>query len=268
LKKEGKMGKQDEAGQSAAGSTSVKSADLRALEQMARAKEKSGLSSSVARQYQERIRSKLSKKQSDSDSEESESRRMGLEEDNDEDDEVDNSILVRTDDDDDEDTAVSLDLITKTMAEKSMQDAAVGRATTEATTTMITSGNSTSTTTVAATTDNNTDTVKQTTSGVGGAWSKSSSEEEVETYKPSRGSWGAFPRPKDISKAYGGGRRVGAGFSSEEQYELSVESTRDRLQKYRERVGIVVQSEIDHKDEIEEALAISGRAMLVSVCAM
>jgi hypothetical protein len=49
----------------------------------------------------------------------------------------------------------------------------------------------------------------QRTSGVGGLWNKTSATQEaVEMYQPTVGTWGAFPRPKDISKAYGGGRRV------------------------------------------------------------
>ena len=102
------------------------------------------------------------------------------------------------------------------------------------------------------------------TSGVGGSWKASSSPEGIEIYKPTRGSWGAFPRPKDISKAYGGGRRVGAGYTSEDSVRKSEEETRAKLRAYREKVGIVVQSEIDHADEIEEALMLSSRAMLVS----
>eukprot|EP00543_Licmophora_paradoxa_P018510 CAMPEP_0202473746 /NCGR_PEP_ID=MMETSP1360-20130828/91899_1 /ASSEMBLY_ACC=CAM_ASM_000848 /TAXON_ID=515479 /ORGANISM="Licmophora paradoxa, Strain CCMP2313" /LENGTH=45 /DNA_ID= /DNA_START= /DNA_END= /DNA_ORIENTATION= len=44
-----------------------------------------------------------------------------------------------------------------------------------------------------------------TTTGIGGSWNKNASAKQ-ETYRPSRGSWGYFERPKDISKAYGGGR--------------------------------------------------------------
>jgi hypothetical protein len=85
----------------------------------------------------------------------------------------------------------------------------------------------------------------------------------IETYKPKTGSWGAFERPKDISKAYGGGRRVGAGIDQTSLLE-STRDTRERLQKYREKVGIDVQSEKDHAADIEEALRIAGYAMQVS----
>ena len=106
--------------------------------------------------------------------------------------------------------------------------------------------------------------IQQTTSGVGGTWTKNETAATVETYQPKSGSWGAFPRPKDISKAYGGGRRVGVGFS-EEQLATSTQSTRERLRQYREKVGIEVQSEKDHATEIQEAVNLAGYAMQVRV---
>lgn len=100
----------------------------------------------------------------------------------------------------------------------------------------------------------------QLTSGVGGSWKKNETL-EVEYYKPKVGSWGAFARPKDISKAYGGGRRVGPGYSNEKLSQASVEATRERLQQYREKVGIDVQSEKDHAEEIDLALRKGAYAM-------
>lgn len=100
----------------------------------------------------------------------------------------------------------------------------------------------------------------QITSGIGGSWTKNETAQE-ESYRPSRGSWGYFERPKDISKAYGGGRRVGVGYTKESDTRLSDEATKLRLKEYREKVGIDVQSEKDHADEIEEALNIAGLAM-------
>ena len=99
-----------------------------------------------------------------------------------------------------------------------------------------------------------------TTSGIGGSWTKNETAEE-ESYRPSRGSWGYFERPKDISKAFGGGRRVGVGYTKESDVRLSELETKRRLQEYREKVGIDVQSEKDHADEIEDALKIAGVAM-------
>ena len=100
----------------------------------------------------------------------------------------------------------------------------------------------------------------QTTSGIGGSWTKNETAQD-ESYRPSRGSWGYFERPKDISKAYGGGRRVGVGYTKESDARLSDEATTLRLKEYREKVGIDVQSEKDHAEEIEEALKIAGLAM-------
>ena len=50
-----------------------------------------------------------------------------------------------------------------------------------------------------------------------------------DTYKPKSGSWGAFPRPRDISKAYGGGRRVGAGYSKEDDAASKMNTAKKRV---------------------------------------
>lgn len=102
---------------------------------------------------------------------------------------------------------------------------------------------------------------KQTTSGVGGSWSKNQTAVQEDMYKPKSGSWGAFPRPKDISKAYGGGRRIGPGFSDEAARAKSTEETRERLKRYREKMGIEVATEKEHAGEIDEALNIAALAM-------
>lgn len=104
----------------------------------------------------------------------------------------------------------------------------------------------------------------KTTSGIGGRWVKNN-ETAAEEYKPSSsGTWGVFERPKDISRAFGGGKRVGAGYTPDNlNKKKAEEDTRARLQQYREKVGIDVQSEKDHADEIETALAIGRRAMEV-----
>ena len=53
------------------------------------------------------------------------------------------------------------------------------------------------------------DAAVKTTSGIGGSWAPPS---EQETHKPTgSGSWGVFERPADISKAFGGGKRIGVG---------------------------------------------------------
>jgi hypothetical protein len=100
---------------------------------------------------------------------------------------------------------------------------------------------------------------EKTTSGVGGTWIEGEGN-STEYYKPKSGSWGAFPRPKDISKAYGGGRRVGAGFSNEEDATADM-NTKRLLKEYRIKVGIEVPTEKEHAAEIEEALQIGQLAM-------
>ena len=112
-------------------------------------------------------------------------------------------------------------------------------------------------------------TLKKTTSGVGGAWSREdASMTKTDSYRPKTGSWGYFPRPKNISTAYGGGKKVGADARTtaedESRKQQSVEDTRERLRRYREKVGIDVQSEKDHAKEIEEALLLGQRAMQVN----
>ena len=79
--------------------------------------------------------------------------------------------------------------------------------------------------------------------------------EDVEMHQPtSSGSWGVFPRPKSISKTFGGGKRVGVGYTKEEDNEqASIDETRAKLQAYREKFGIDVKSEKEHAQEIEEA---------------
>lgn len=104
------------------------------------------------------------------------------------------------------------------------------------------------------------------TSGIGGSWSEDDSEEaQTESYRPARGSWGYFPRPKNISTAYGGGRKVGADakVTADDEFrkQKSVDDTKDKLRAYREKVGIDVQSEKDHAGEIETALSLGKRAM-------
>lgn len=106
--------------------------------------------------------------------------------------------------------------------------------------------------------------VEKTTTGIGGAWEKNETG-KADTYRPANGGWGYFPRPKDISKAYGGGKRIGAEVKTTYEDELrkqkDVEETREKLRRYREEVGIEVQSEKDHAKEIEEALELGQRAM-------
>ena len=101
------------------------------------------------------------------------------------------------------------------------------------------------------------------TSSVGGSWSPPKEGEKTEdSYQPKVGTWGAFPRPRNISVAYGGGKRVGAGVKTDrEKQQQSIESTKERLRAYRQKMGIDVQSEKDNEAVIDEALQLASRAM-------
>ena len=93
-----------------------------------------------------------------------------------------------------------------------------------------------------------------TTTGIGGSRQSSTKDAAKEdVYQPKTGSWGAFPRPRDISKACGGGRRVGPGYSNEKARAESIELTRAKLQEYRRSSGIEVESEKENAEAIEEA---------------
>mmetsp|Transcript_22877 Transcript_22877/g.49494 ORF Transcript_22877/g.49494 Transcript_22877/m.49494 type:complete len:748 (-) Transcript_22877:145-2388(-) len=99
------------------------------------------------------------------------------------------------------------------------------------------------------------------TSGIGGTWAPQEGQIE-NAYQPKVGTWGVFDRPKDISAAYGGGKRVGADVKIDRKaQQQSIDSTKDRLAAYREKMGIEVQSEKDHVDIINEALELAARAM-------
>lgn len=110
-----------------------------------------------------------------------------------------------------------------------------------------------------ASTDEST-TTKKSTTGVGGSWSKKNETEPEADYTPKVGGWGVFARPKSISEAYGGGRRIGAGYDNVDD-EAQKLNTKRLLKEYREKVGIEVPTEKEHAAEIDEALAIGQRAM-------
>lgn len=100
---------------------------------------------------------------------------------------------------------------------------------------------------------------KATSTGVGGSWSKNETKPEAD-YTPKVGGWGVFARPKSISQAYGGGRRIGAGYDNVDA-EGEKLRTKKLLKDYRKKVGIEVPTEKEHAAEIEEALSIGQRAM-------
>lgn len=108
--------------------------------------------------------------------------------------------------------------------------------------------------------------LKTGTSGIGGAWSPTAENSTVEEYSPTVGTWGAFPRPKDISAAYGGGKRIGANvYQTEEEKERGEaqdRKTAERLAKYKEAsVDLLSLAEKENEEEITAALSQASLAM-------
>lgn len=109
-------------------------------------------------------------------------------------------------------------------------------------------------------------TTQQTTSGIGGTWSQDKNA-ETKTYEPSKsGSWGLFERPKDISKAFGGGRKIGIGGYQEdpETKRKKKEETDRLLRQYRaSRAGLSSDTKLEeeHREEIIAALNVGKREM-------
>ncbi|CDF38165.1 unnamed protein product [Chondrus crispus] len=76
-------------------------------------------------------------------------------------------------------------------------------------------------------------------------------------YKPKVSTWGVFPRPDNISKAFGGGKKVqpgGVDLSSEGSKKRD-EAVKEKLAMYRKTRGIDLEREEEHREEIETALA-------------
>lgn len=103
------------------------------------------------------------------------------------------------------------------------------------------------------------------TSGIGGAWSPLAAT-EAKKHKPKVGSWGVFERPADISKAYGGGKRVGVGgYKEDEETRARKRAETDALlQQYRQTQGSDLKLEQEHAEDISRARAEAGRLMRTS----
>mmetsp|Transcript_29166 Transcript_29166/g.113269 ORF Transcript_29166/g.113269 Transcript_29166/m.113269 type:complete len:361 (-) Transcript_29166:2545-3627(-) len=84
--------------------------------------------------------------------------------------------------------------------------------------------------------------------------------EGAQIYKPKVSTWGVFERPDDISKAYGGGKRIpvgGVNLESEESQE-KLEKTRKLLQNYKLSSGLENKDEEKYREEILEAIELSN----------
>ncbi|KZV47288.1 hypothetical protein F511_07711 [Dorcoceras hygrometricum] len=70
--------------------------------------------------------------------------------------------------------------------------------------------------------------------------------EDDDIYKPKVSTWGVFPRPRDISKTYGGGRTLRAGEALESKEERAAKEARTRqlLAAYKSKTGLNIDPEI------------------------
>mmetsp|Transcript_9630 Transcript_9630/g.27560 ORF Transcript_9630/g.27560 Transcript_9630/m.27560 type:complete len:490 (+) Transcript_9630:325-1794(+) len=80
-------------------------------------------------------------------------------------------------------------------------------------------------------------------------------------YKPKVSTWGMFPRPENISKAYGGGRTINPGdaIESEEDKKAREASVRERVMAYKVSQGLVIDETTNAKCE---ALYMTGMAKM------
>lgn len=264
LKKSGKLKKTDNLIKEEEGDDS----NLSPLEKLKRDRERKG---SITDRYADRLQKKLGAKKA---------KMMGIQStaiDGDDADSMDDDINDYDDDDDDDisedlDEKTLVDLVQEKLMEKTRREMSMKNTASLTTSTMSQSSQgseyqseaSTSTTTLdESTTGTTTDTTfSKTTTGVGGAWNKNDTA-KGETYRPANGGWGVFERPKDISKAFGGGKKieVRSTMEDERRREKEIEATRERLRRYRQNVGIDVQSEKDNAQEIEDALVLGQKAM-------
>ncbi|KAK3018116.1 hypothetical protein RJ639_003487, partial [Escallonia herrerae] len=79
-------------------------------------------------------------------------------------------------------------------------------------------------------------------------------EDDSDLYKPKVSTWGVFPRPADISKAYGGGRTIQPGHVLETaKDEVAKEKrTRELLAAYKSQIGLNIDPQL--KAECQNAL--------------
>lgn len=104
----------------------------------------------------------------------------------------------------------------------------------------------------------------KTTSGVGGSWTPPATKEmEEDIHKPKVSTWGRFPRPRDMSKAYGGGRRIGVGVVQNETLAAQkAAETSAKLAAYRIKSGAEQRVVDANKEAIEAAIATAQRATM------
>lgn len=83
-----------------------------------------------------------------------------------------------------------------------------------------------------------------------------SKESDEQKYKPKVSTWGVFPRPDNISRTYGGGRKIrpgGVNLKNENAKQRDAKVAQ-KLAAYRTARGMDTKQETEHREEIEEAL--------------
>ena len=84
----------------------------------------------------------------------------------------------------------------------------------------------------------------------------SSKESDEQKYKPKVSTWGVFPRPDNISRTYGGGRKIrpgGVNLKNESAKQRDAKVA-EKLAAYRTARGMDTKQEKEHREEIEKAL--------------
>eukprot|EP00187_Rhodella_violacea_P007408 CAMPEP_0174896830 /NCGR_PEP_ID=MMETSP0167-20121228/10936_1 /TAXON_ID=38298 /ORGANISM="Rhodella maculata, Strain CCMP736" /LENGTH=264 /DNA_ID=CAMNT_0016136501 /DNA_START=129 /DNA_END=923 /DNA_ORIENTATION=- len=80
---------------------------------------------------------------------------------------------------------------------------------------------------------------------------------EPAKYNPKVSTWGVFERPDDISKAYGGGKNIpmgGVKAQITEEQRKKDEKVKQLLAEYRKGLGIDLEKEETHREDIDRAL--------------
>ncbi|XP_020397998.1 protein ENL isoform X3 [Zea mays] len=96
-------------------------------------------------------------------------------------------------------------------------------------------------------------------------------EEDEDVYRPTVRSWGMFPRPQNISKAYGGGRniRLGGETQSAEEKAAKDKRTKELIAAYRNRQNMVIDAKTKAeciKTEFHGRAALQWSICLDSLC--
>ncbi|CAM9252814.1 unnamed protein product [Pylaiella littoralis] len=99
------------------------------------------------------------------------------------------------------------------------------------------------------------------TGSVGGRWEKPKEGVDVDKHKPVVSTWGVFERPKDMSKAFGGGRDPTLKKLDPDEKRRRDEETKAILNSYRGSTGEDLKREKASETEIAAALEQSKRAM-------